>query len=374
MSYATHEIPVDRIFDDKRMREDYGDLEQLKFSIEQYTLMQPIVVEPRPENKYRLIAGGRRLRAFQELGKTTIPALFRDNLDDLTRAELEAEENIQRKDFNWIEECKAFRQIHALKQQQFKNNFPERFGRSWSQKDTADAIRISEGKLSQDIALADATELHPELLKAGSKKEAQKMLRHLKTNCTPDEAIYKTRLRDCFVQRPFPECLEKVTDHSVDLIITDISNYSADKVLPLLLKKMNFISHAFVFFPLEQFGSITETLALNKANFRNRPYLWHIKGEDTYQSFIWFSPALANPPKTITEHLSHRRSKDALHTLEKPYDVYYTLMINSSGRGSLVLDPLSYGVTLIRVCMDNGRNCVGYCGDKVLHEQVLLNI
>lgn len=374
MSVELHEIPVAAIFDDNRMREDYGDLEQLKFSIEQFGLMQPVVVEPRPEEKYRLIAGGRRFRAFQELGKVTIPAMFRDNLDDLTRAELEAEENLNRKDFNWIEECKAFRKIHALKQQQFKNNFPERFGRSWSQKDTAEAIRVSEGKLSQDIALADALDAHPQLAKANTKKEAQKMLRHLQNNCIPDESLLKKKIRDCFVHRPFPECLEKVVDHSVDLLITDVANYDPRKVIPLLIPKLSFVSHAYMFFPLEQLSDIVGVLAFSKMNFHKRPFLWHVKGEDTYQTFLWFSPALAMPPKGITEHLSHRRSKESIHTLEKPGDVYYTLVINSSGRGALVLDPISYGVLLIRTCLDNNRNCVAFCGDRIVHEQVLLNV
>jgi len=373
MSVHVQEIPVARVFDNNRMREDYGDLEQLKFSIEQFGLMQPIVVEPRPEDKFLLIAGGRRFRAFQELGKTTIPAMLKDNLDDLTRAELEAEENLNRKDFNWIEECRAFRKIHGLKQQQFKTNFPERFGRSWSQKDTADAIRISEGKLSQDIALADAAETHPELLRATSKKEAQKLLRHLQNNCSPDESIYKKRMRDCFIHRSFPECMEKVQPRSIDLLITDITGMNSSKVIPLFAEKMGLVSHGFLFFPLEQLMDVMEALTANKLQFHKRPYLWHVRGEDTYQTFLWFSPALANPPKGITEHLSHRRAKESIHTLEKPYEVYNAIVTNSSGRGSLVLDPLSYGLLLIRVCIDSGRNCVAFCPDKIVHEQVLLN-
>ena len=52
----------------KRFRKDIGNLEELKNSIKEIGLLQPIVID---ENN-NLIAGYRRLLAFKELGKTNI--------------------------------------------------------------------------------------------------------------------------------------------------------------------------------------------------------------------------------------------------------------------------------------------------------------
>ena len=49
------------------------ELEQLTSSIEKLGLIQPITVK-KNENRYTLISGERRLRAFQKLSKKSIPA------------------------------------------------------------------------------------------------------------------------------------------------------------------------------------------------------------------------------------------------------------------------------------------------------------
>ena len=60
-------------------------LEELKASIQQAGLLQPVVVRPAPQGGggYQLIAGERRLRACQALGWERIPAVTRD-ADDRT--------------------------------------------------------------------------------------------------------------------------------------------------------------------------------------------------------------------------------------------------------------------------------------------------
>src|SRR3989441_12965677 len=59
---------------------DPAALEELKASIRQAGLLQPVVVRPIPggDGGYELIAGERRLRACQALGWERIPAVKRD--------------------------------------------------------------------------------------------------------------------------------------------------------------------------------------------------------------------------------------------------------------------------------------------------------
>ena len=367
------DIFVERIIVQDRQREEYGDIEGLKFSIEQYGLLQPIVVEVRPENKYLLIAGGRRLTAFKALGRKTIPALFKEELDELTRKELEYEENIQRKNLTWIEECKAVYEIHRIKKQQYATNFPEKFGRNWSQKDTAQCLQMSEGKISQDCNIAEALAVHPEISKAVNRKEALRMLRHLQENCVPDESLYQKKLRDCFVHHSYINSPVKENENSIDCIITDITGLDYRKAIAKFHDRLTYSGNGYIFHPLDDMPKVQQILKEFNLPHRIKPYIWHIKGEDNYQTFTWFSRAQSDPPKATPDHLSFRRDKTNMHTLAKPYQLYYTLVTNATTRNMMVFDPFAYDTTLVRLCIDHARNVLVYVENKILHEQGILN-
>ena len=80
---------------------DSNELEQLTSSIEKLGLIQPITVK-KNENRYTLISGERRLRAFQKLSKKSIPAYIR-LANDQESLEMALVENIQRKNLDPIE-------------------------------------------------------------------------------------------------------------------------------------------------------------------------------------------------------------------------------------------------------------------------------
>ena len=82
---------------------DPAALEELKASIRQAGLLQPIVVRPMPNGEgYELIAGERRLRACQALGWERIPAVKRE-VDDRTALTLALIENLQRDDLSPVD-------------------------------------------------------------------------------------------------------------------------------------------------------------------------------------------------------------------------------------------------------------------------------
>jgi ParB family transcriptional regulator, chromosome partitioning protein len=88
-------------------------LEELKASIKQAGLLQPVVVRPLPENGgYQLIAGERRLRACQALGWEKIPAVKRD-VDDRTVLTLALIENLQRDDLSPVDEARGYDRLIA---------------------------------------------------------------------------------------------------------------------------------------------------------------------------------------------------------------------------------------------------------------------
>ena len=82
-------------------------LEELSSSIRQYGLIQPLVVQKKPDGTYELVAGERRLRAAKLAGLKTIPALVREYTPDAA-AEVSLIENLQRENLNVMEEAAAY--------------------------------------------------------------------------------------------------------------------------------------------------------------------------------------------------------------------------------------------------------------------------
>ena len=90
---------------------DESALEELKESILQHGVLQPILVRQLPADQgYELIAGERRLRAAKMAGLTEIPALVRP-LSDAATSEISLIENLQREDLNAIEEAAAYQNL-----------------------------------------------------------------------------------------------------------------------------------------------------------------------------------------------------------------------------------------------------------------------
>ena len=87
-------------------------LEALAASIEQSGLMQPIVVRPIAGRRdaYELIAGERRWRAMDRLGRAEVPAIIQA-VDDARAAELALVENLQREDLNPMDRAAALRRL-----------------------------------------------------------------------------------------------------------------------------------------------------------------------------------------------------------------------------------------------------------------------
>jgi ParB family chromosome partitioning protein len=107
------EVPVAAIVPNpKQPRQAFDEdaLEELKISIQEVGLLQPIVVRELSPDKYELVMGERRWRAAQAVGRETIPAIVRDTRDDAMLRDALLE-NIHRVDLNPLEEAAAYQQL-----------------------------------------------------------------------------------------------------------------------------------------------------------------------------------------------------------------------------------------------------------------------
>ena len=85
-------------------------LQELRDSIRQHGVLQPIVLRKRPDG-YEIIAGERRWRASGLAGLDTIPATVREDVSDEAMLELALVENVQRRDLNALEKARGYKSM-----------------------------------------------------------------------------------------------------------------------------------------------------------------------------------------------------------------------------------------------------------------------
>lgn len=92
-----------------RKKFDEDALLELSESIKQFGVLQPLLVQERPDY-YEIVAGERRWRAAKLAGIKEIPVIIK-NLSEQEIMEISLIENIQREDLNPIEEAQAYKRL-----------------------------------------------------------------------------------------------------------------------------------------------------------------------------------------------------------------------------------------------------------------------
>ncbi len=85
-------------------------IEELKSSILQHGILQPLIVRKSSIKGYEIVAGERRFRAAKEAKMKSVPAVVRE-FDDRQMMELALLENLQREDLNPVEEGAAYQSL-----------------------------------------------------------------------------------------------------------------------------------------------------------------------------------------------------------------------------------------------------------------------
>ncbi len=130
----------------RQPREKFDDraIQGLAESIRQHGLLQPVVVRkmriPHGGKTHELIAGERRLRAFESLGRSVIPTITRD-ADEAQSAVFALIENVQREDLNPLERSKALQRLIT--------DF------SWTQQQAAEKVGLDRATVANLLRLND---------------------------------------------------------------------------------------------------------------------------------------------------------------------------------------------------------------------------
>lgn len=137
-------------------------LEELKKSIAEYGILEPLIVTEKSDGRFELIAGERRLRSAKALGLPAVPVVVR-HADDLEKLELSLIENLQRQDLNPIEEAEGYRELvetFGLTQE----DAARRAGKS--REAISNALRLLElpGQMQQHIGNGTLSAAHGRIL------------------------------------------------------------------------------------------------------------------------------------------------------------------------------------------------------------------
>jgi ParB family chromosome partitioning protein len=172
------EIPIEMVSanpDQPRKVFEEKELLELRDSIKEFGVIQPIIVKRDTKGLYTIIAGERRLKAAALAGLKKIPAIIRD-ADDKDSALLALVENVQRENLSYLEEAAAYKRLmeeHGLTQMEIA----KRVGKQ--QSTISNKIRILglPEDIRQVLAENQLTERHARaLLKVGDETVRKQIL------------------------------------------------------------------------------------------------------------------------------------------------------------------------------------------------------
>lgn len=93
---------------------DARKLQSLVQSVKEHGILEPLLVRPKADKQYELVAGERRYRAAKEVNLSQVPVVIRE-LSESEALQLALVENLQREDLNPVEETEGVLQLLALK-------------------------------------------------------------------------------------------------------------------------------------------------------------------------------------------------------------------------------------------------------------------
>lgn len=404
------ELSIGLIDATDRAREDLGDIENLAKSIKDKGIIQPLVID----TNYRLLAGGRRFQAAQEAGISIVPVTVR-KADELDALEIELLENVERKDFTWVERARLEKRIFDHRKARDPN---------WSMNKQSDMLDQSKGATVRRLQLAEAMEVLPDLADAPDqetawkkyKKIEEKMLtealaaRNPKAQEAAKWAADHYMIGDVIeglrqlsrgiidfaeVDPPYAIELDKRKDKAKDERMDVYNEVSADKYPSFIEEVAKGVYSALAdntfcvwWFGSDWYATVMDTLT--RVGFRINPVpgLWY-KGQQgqtsspdtmlasSYEPFFLCrkgQPKLRKPGRSNVFHFSPTPPQKKIHPTERPIDLMLEMFDTFCLPGSRLLVPfLGSGVTL-RAAYKRNIVGFGYDLDERLKERFLTRV
>lgn len=413
-------ISIFRINTSNRKRIDYGDISGLKDSIQKRGFIHAICLSDDKDEKgqYRLLAGGRRTRAAFELKLMEIPFVFKSNLSEIEKREIELEENLHRKDFDMLEECELTREIDELHRSIHGSKGSSDNDNAWTMEKTAERRGKSTSAVSLELKVANAVKDNPVLkeeirsrkmpiTRAAQYVDQVKKLESLNALKESGQLKLDNRilLGDCNV------LIQTIQSCSIHCILTDppygnetiaegsgssrgegggqsylstldlsdnLSSNGLQHVVKGLFPELFrvLIPGGFLYLFHSEDSRHFLTRSLREAGFEVvLPSLIWNKGRNMnafsgYNYMSMYEPILFafKPPRVRRLNFAQGNilevppisSNNKTHAFEKPSDLLRILVENSTNPGEIVLDPFCGSGSTIKVAQALGRSGVGF--------------
>lgn len=409
-----------------RGRKDFSKLEDLYQSIKKLGVIQPIVVERHPTDttKVVLVAGECRLRCKTrgvvsgEIPDPTIPYFWNnDALDEITRKEIELDENLHRNELAWEERVELMRQAHELK--------TSKYGKAtggltpnpaaWSLEKTAAMGGVSKAQASVEIKMANLLKSRPDLRQRLTKlpmvaaaKEAERILGSEKAQRLHESG--QVILSANYKLGDTRELLKAISSDSIDLWLTDMpfgnqtigeregeSGSSTESylarlkptdnltmvesktligaVIPEVFRVLKPGSHFYLFFGFEMYETLLSLLRASGFELLPDPLIWD-KGRVMspprgYEYGPCYEPIFygRKPPRDKRRLSSSVRkvlefkplsTNSKIHPFQKPGDLLDFLIKQSTNQGDTVLDTFAASGSTLVAARLAGRSAIGH--------------
>lgn len=407
-------IPITQIKVANRIREEIGDIEGLKRSIQRVGQINALIVD----KDFNLIAGERRYQALLALKFEEVEVFIKDQVTDTDKLTMEIEENLNRKDFTDSEKVRGLLKLHRAKQAELGVSSPGKVG-GWTLANTAELLSLSKGSVSIMLRVAEAQEVQENLpeeernkafmeaLETGSAFDAYKELANQEaaevlarvTEFQKKEQKKEKGEADFFVDGVLEnaDCLKYVTripSETVHLVLTDPpygidyqdnANYQSDdspeyatsimlKLAPELYRVCAKNSTCLIFFGIKNMPELIK--AMESVGFKsaptpfiwvkdvtqgsnNQPNKWMTSAFEFAWMFIKGDPMLIKPG--VLGYFIDKPPSQELkrHPTQKPQRLINFLIENLAIPSSTLFDPFAGSGVILQAGIDFKLNVCG---------------
>ncbi len=394
---------------DDETPEEEAEVDELAASLKEHGLLHAIQVRPRGDN-YEVVAGRKRMKAARILGWFDIPASVVVLTDDEC-VEVSLHENIKRKNLSWYERAELLAQFHEHKQK-VHGKAPEEGGRpkkgeeseGWGLRNTAEALGVGLGSLSESVNLARAVRDDPSLKNVKDKRTATRLVRNAARRI---EAELEAGADD--IDREFEvnqvmlgssaDVLRYVPPNTFSACITDPpwlkfhgerqlekddETFPVFKALYPTLKPDAFL---YVFIGFDDLEFYRRELTKIGYKVAKVPLIWHKLGcmsrlgvrpwEYGRDIELIVVAVKGDPVMTSPSQMSTVMSynivppRAMIHPHEKPTKLIANLIDDCSHRGNTIVDPFAGSGVVGVTCRDEGRHYYLIERDKKCHDGIV---
>lgn len=399
-----------------RGRRQFTRIAEMAESLKEHGFIHPIAVTRNTDGTYELVAGERRYRAALIASFKEVPVTVLEDLSPLERKGCELEENLQREDITWDEQCEMLAQLHEIKVQINPN---------WTHEDTAELTHQARGHVTSQLSIAKELRVNPKLKAQVKNLDIRSAARVIKRDKEVQRAERLQAQGKLVVTQDYQfgdcrELIKKLAENSVDLLLTDppyglerleklrgsggggapvksfalmsdTHNLNITEVLELLrtlapefVRVLKPGAHCYFFCAFQYIGDFIS--ALSPLDFQPPVIVWdHERGTQPGLGYNYISRCepiimLHNPPKgrrlnnnmpNIIQYPEVPRGISRSVT-EKPQGLLEILIKQSTIIGENVLDPFGGSGSTIKATRAISRRGVSFEIDGPTYKRTLL--